>query len=175
MRDGAAETGTFDELRHLTRTSVVVDTARPLEPVTRGRGSTTPGSSTATRSSAVDAGELNHVLEQLVELDVRSMVASPPTLEELFLRHYDDGRRLRARGGTGAVRSPMNGFTGTSRLVRLALRRDRLTLPAWVLGMAGFLAATTAMFADSYADHPSSSCPTRAPSSRTPACGSSVS
>jgi len=48
----------------------------------------------------------------------------------------------------------MSGFTGTFRLARLALRRDRITLPAWILGMAGFLAATTAMFEDSYAKHP---------------------
>lgn len=48
----------------------------------------------------------------------------------------------------------MSGFTGTLRLVRLDLRRDRLTLPAWILGMAAFLAATTAMFEDSYAKHP---------------------
>jgi ABC-2 type transport system ATP-binding protein len=39
---------------------------------------------------SVDPGELNHVLEHLVELEVRSMVASPPTLEQLFLRHYDE-------------------------------------------------------------------------------------
>jgi ABC-2 type transport system permease protein len=48
----------------------------------------------------------------------------------------------------------MSGFAGTLRLVRLALRRDRVTLPAWVLGMTAFLTATTAMFADSYARHP---------------------
>ena len=48
----------------------------------------------------------------------------------------------------------MNGFTGTMRLARLALRRDRITLPAWILGMAAFLAATTAMFEDNYAEHP---------------------
>jgi ABC-2 type transport system permease protein len=48
----------------------------------------------------------------------------------------------------------MSGFTGTMRLVRLALRRDRVTLPAWILGMAAFVAATTAMFEDSYARHP---------------------
>jgi ABC-2 type transport system permease protein len=45
-------------------------------------------------------------------------------------------------------------FTGTTRLIRLALRRDRITLPAWILGMAVFLAATTAMFEDNYAQHP---------------------
>lgn len=48
----------------------------------------------------------------------------------------------------------MSGFTGTRRLVRLALRRDRITLPAWILGMAAFLSATTAMFEDNYAKHP---------------------
>lgn len=48
----------------------------------------------------------------------------------------------------------MSGFTGTVRLVRLALRRDRFVLPAWILGMAAFLAATTAMFDDSYTTHP---------------------
>ncbi|HEU4543921.1 MAG TPA: ABC transporter permease, partial [Jiangellaceae bacterium] len=48
----------------------------------------------------------------------------------------------------------MNGFTGTMRLIRLALRRDRITLPAWILGMAVFLAATTAMFQDQYSKHP---------------------
>ena len=40
---------------------------------------------------SVDSGELNHVLERLVALDVRTMTTSPPTLEELFMRHYDNG------------------------------------------------------------------------------------
>ena len=45
----------------------------------------------------------------------------------------------------------MTGFTGTVRLTRLALRRDRVVLPAWILGLSGFLAATTAMFVQSLA------------------------
>src|SRR6266545_3259204 len=44
----------------------------------------------------------------------------------------------------------MNGFTGTARMTRLALRRDRVSLPVWVLGLAGFLAATTALWVDQY-------------------------
>ena len=105
IREGrAAETGTFDELRHLTRTTVVVDTARPLEPVTRWPGVHDARVLDGHAEFSVDAGELNHVLEQLVALDVRSMVASPPTLEELFLRHYDDAAPG-ARDGTEAVRS----------------------------------------------------------------------
>ncbi|WP_107772798.1 ABC transporter permease [Nocardioides sediminis] len=42
-------------------------------------------------------------------------------------------------------------LTGTRRLVRLAARRDRWTLPGWWLGLGFFVAATTALFADSFA------------------------
>jgi ABC-2 type transport system ATP-binding protein len=38
------------------------------------------------------------VLAELVALDVRSLVSSPPTLEELFLRHYGDDIAGVARG-----------------------------------------------------------------------------
>jgi ABC-2 type transport system permease protein len=40
----------------------------------------------------------------------------------------------------------MNALAGTVRLTRLALRRDRFSLPAWVLALACFLAGTTAMW-----------------------------
>jgi ABC-2 type transport system ATP-binding protein len=86
----AAESGTFEELRHLTRTSVVVDTTRPLEPVTRWPGVHDARVQDGHAEFSVDPGELNHVLAHLVALEVRSMVTSPPTLEELFLRHYDE-------------------------------------------------------------------------------------
>jgi ABC-2 type transport system permease protein len=39
----------------------------------------------------------------------------------------------------------MNALTGTAALTRLAVRRDRINLPIWVLGLAGFTAATTAL------------------------------
>jgi ABC-2 type transport system permease protein len=44
----------------------------------------------------------------------------------------------------------MNALTGTPALIRLALRRDRFTLPAWILGLAGFTAGTTAMSAHGF-------------------------
>ena len=93
----AAETGTFDELRHLTRTSVVVETARPLGSVTTWSGVHDARVQDGHAQFSVDPGELNHVLEHLVELDVRSMVTSPPTLEELFMRHYGEDIAVPAR------------------------------------------------------------------------------
>ena len=86
----AAESGTFDELRHLTRTSVVVDTAGPVEPVLRWPGVHDARTHDRHAEFSVDPGELNQVLGQLVDLQVRSLVTSPPTLEELFLRHYGE-------------------------------------------------------------------------------------
>jgi ABC-2 type transport system permease protein len=44
-------------------------------------------------------------------------------------------------------------FAGTARLTRLAVRRDRYTFTAWWAGLGLFVAATTAMFADSLALH----------------------
>ncbi|HEX6075954.1 MAG TPA: ABC antibiotics transporter [Micromonosporaceae bacterium] len=42
----------------------------------------------------------------------------------------------------------MNALTGTAALMRLAVRRDRITLPAWMLGLAAFTAGTTALWVD---------------------------
>jgi ABC-2 type transport system ATP-binding protein len=86
----AAESGTFDELRHLTRTSVVVDTVEPPGPVTLRPGVHDARVHDCHAEFTVDPDELNNVLAYLVDLQVRSMVTSPPTLEELFRRHYGD-------------------------------------------------------------------------------------
>ena len=86
----AAESGTFDELRHLTRTSVVVDTAQPLESLARWPGVHDRRGHDRHAEFSVDPGQLNQVLERLVEFEVRSLITSPPTLEELFLRHYGE-------------------------------------------------------------------------------------
>jgi ABC-type multidrug transport system ATPase subunit len=86
----AAETGTFDQLRHLTRTSVVVQTARPVDGLGALPGVHDVSVDGSRTRFTVDAGELNAVLARLVDLDVRTLVSSPPTLEELFLRHYGE-------------------------------------------------------------------------------------
>jgi ABC-2 type transport system ATP-binding protein len=91
IRDGrTVESGTLAELRHLTRTSVSVETA---EPITGLDG--LPGVHDLTFHGThakleVDAEALEHVHRHLAHLGVRSLTSTPPTLEELFLRHYDD-------------------------------------------------------------------------------------
>jgi ABC-2 type transport system ATP-binding protein len=84
------ETGTLTELRHLTRTSISVETAQPIAGI-----DVLPGvhDAVVNRTHArfdVDAPHLDAVMRQLAALGVRSITSTPPTLEEMFLRHYGD-------------------------------------------------------------------------------------
>ena len=83
------ETGTLTELRHLTRTSISAE----LASAPNGLASM-PGVHDLTVDDhrvklQVDTAELDSVLRQLSALGVRSLTSQPPTLEELFLRHYE--------------------------------------------------------------------------------------
>ncbi|GGL16542.1 ABC transporter ATP-binding protein [Streptomyces flaveus] len=97
-----AESGTFDELRHLSRTTVVVETGKPISALDELAGVHDLSADHTRARFSVDPGELNQVLRNLVEFDVRTLTSSPPTLEELFLRHYgnDDGASADAGAGT---------------------------------------------------------------------------
>ncbi|MFI7519001.1 ABC transporter ATP-binding protein [Micromonospora globbae] len=91
IRQGrTVESGTLTELRHLTRTSVSVDTARPITGLAELPGVYDAVVSTTHATFAVDTADLNRVLEYLTRFDVRALASAPPSLEELFLRHYGD-------------------------------------------------------------------------------------
>ncbi|WP_327320276.1 ABC transporter ATP-binding protein [Streptomyces sp. NBC_01235] len=113
----AAESGTFDELRHLTRTTVTVKTAKPIDALGEVPGVhdlSGDRDHTSARFS-VDPGELGEVLRHLVALDVRALTSSPPTLEELFLRHYGDDIRVPDASDTEAGRSDAEAGLGSAR------------------------------------------------------------
>ena len=85
-----AERGTLDELRHLTRTSVIAVTKFPadsLADLAGVHGLEIDGNHVRFE---VDTDHLDVAVRRLGELAVRSLVSHPPTLEELFLRHYGD-------------------------------------------------------------------------------------
>jgi ABC-2 type transport system ATP-binding protein len=85
----AVESGTLAELRHLTRTSLTAELANPpagLSELSGVHGLQVDG--TRLRCQ-VDADALNEVLRRLTAAGVRGLVSQPPTLEELFLRHYE--------------------------------------------------------------------------------------
>ncbi|TDV51074.1 ABC transporter ATP-binding protein [Actinophytocola oryzae] len=83
------ETGTLAELRHLTRTSISADLAGPPEGL-----ADLPGVHDLVVDGShvrfdVDTKELDGALRRLTRTGVRSLTSQPPTLEELFLRHYE--------------------------------------------------------------------------------------
>jgi ABC-2 type transport system ATP-binding protein len=95
------ETGTLTELRHLTRTSISVETERPIDGLTTLPGVHDPDVDGRRARFDVDTARLDEALRYLTGLGVRSLTSQPPTLEELFLRHYGD-ELAELEGGTRA-------------------------------------------------------------------------
>ena len=90
IRNGrTVETGTLAELRHLTRTSITAELASPLSGVDTMTGVHDYSAQGNKVQFEVDTAELDAVLRKLTEFGVRSLVSQPPTLEQLFLRHYE--------------------------------------------------------------------------------------
>jgi ABC-2 type transport system ATP-binding protein len=90
-RGRIVERGTLEELRHLTRTTVVAETDRPADALVG-----LPGVHELERDGSqvrfdADAAHLDAVMRALADLGIRSLRSHPPTLEQLFLRHYDEG------------------------------------------------------------------------------------
>ncbi|BCB92036.1 ABC transporter ATP-binding protein [Phytohabitans suffuscus] len=84
------ESGTLSQLRHLTRTSISVETARPLAGIDALAGVHDLVVDDHHARFDVDTAELDEVVRALAPLGVRSLTSTPPTLEEMFLRHYGD-------------------------------------------------------------------------------------
>lgn len=91
IRKGVAvESGTLAELRHLTRTSIDAELAAPPDGLATLPGVHDMQIDGTTIKFEVDTPQLDAALRRLAEIGVRSLISRPPTLEELFLRHYKD-------------------------------------------------------------------------------------
>jgi ABC-2 type transport system ATP-binding protein len=89
IRSGrTVETGALADLRHLTRTAIDAELAGP-PPALAGVAGVHDLDVTGDRVRCqVDSEAMDEVLRLLTTAGVRSLVSRPPTLEELFLRHY---------------------------------------------------------------------------------------
>ena len=87
------ETGTLEALRHLTRIEVSFS-AGPTDAQLASIPSAGDLETTGGRVNfTVENAELAAVLPVLGQLAVQGLVIAPPSLEELFLRHYGDSAR----------------------------------------------------------------------------------
>jgi len=88
------ETGTLADLRHLTRTSIAAELSGHASGLADLAGVhdlvADPAQDGGSRVRCeVDSDRLEDVLRLLVQAGVKTLTSQPPTLEELFLRHYE--------------------------------------------------------------------------------------
>ena len=90
IRDGKlVETGTLDDLRHLTRYHMDIVTKRDPEGLERVKGIHNISLAQNNISFEVDTEELDTVIRYICQFGIQKMESAPPSLEELFMRHYD--------------------------------------------------------------------------------------
>ncbi|HET9259232.1 MAG TPA: ABC transporter ATP-binding protein [Acidimicrobiia bacterium] len=85
------ESGSLEQLRHLTRTTVEAELASDPSAVANLPGVHAVEIHDHRISAEVDTGSMEQFVNGIAPLGVRSLVSHPPTLEELFMRHYEDG------------------------------------------------------------------------------------
>ena len=91
IRNGEiVETGTLEQMRHLTRTVIKVQTAEPTPELSTLIGvHNVVMENNGSQTLAVDSDHLDAVMDYLSKKQILSIQATPPTLEDLFLRYYD--------------------------------------------------------------------------------------
>ena len=90
----AVQSGTLDDLRTTTRTSIAITTDRPADGLHAFEGVHALRTDGTSLRFEVDSNALDAVMSYLVPFGVVSLVSQPPTLEELFLRQYGDDLRV---------------------------------------------------------------------------------
>jgi ABC-2 type transport system ATP-binding protein len=84
------ETGSLSDLRHLTRTSISVETVEPAGDLATLTGIHDLDVADHRATFDVDTANLDAAVRHLTRFGIRSLTSQPPTLEELFLRHYGE-------------------------------------------------------------------------------------
>ncbi|WP_336865058.1 ABC transporter ATP-binding protein [Peribacillus frigoritolerans] len=97
------ETGTLDELRHLTRTSLLVETKQPIPALGNVNGVRDIVMKDQALSFQVDTDELDNVMKYISQFGIVKLESAPPTLEDLFMSHYEGVRKTLDSGAGGAL------------------------------------------------------------------------
>lgn len=82
------ESGSLDQLRHLSRTAITAELIGDPGDLSALPGVEDVELDGSTLRCQVDADNLGELIRVLGAAGVRSLTSAPPTLEELFLRHY---------------------------------------------------------------------------------------
>lgn len=83
------ETGSLDQMKHLTRTAINVTTNDILKDLNKIPGVHDVVHNKNQYCFSVDADAINNIIAELSRIKVSSFTAEPPSLEDLFMRHYE--------------------------------------------------------------------------------------
>ncbi|WP_077324181.1 ABC transporter ATP-binding protein [Virgibacillus siamensis] len=83
------ESGSLSDLRHLTRTNLLVETKEPLHSLETMHGVHDVEAKEHALSFQVDTEKLDKVMKHISQFGVVKLESAPPTLEDLFMRHYE--------------------------------------------------------------------------------------
>lgn len=87
------ESGALFELRHLTRTTVSVTTELKAKGFSELPGIYDLSQDGRKYRFSADAHAMTEILRFLLPLGIKALTVEPPSLEELFMRHYGDDLR----------------------------------------------------------------------------------
>jgi len=89
IREGElVEVGTLDELRHLTRYAMQVMTEKPIENLENLDAVHDISVENEMTRFSVDTDKMGLVIDHLNKFGIKKLDSTPPSLEELFMKHY---------------------------------------------------------------------------------------
>jgi ABC-2 type transport system ATP-binding protein len=84
------DSGTLDDLRHLTRVTMRIETDRPVEGLEGSKGVHNIAEHMGGLTFMVDSGQVGRVTELIAKFGVKRFESMPPSLEDVFMLHYQD-------------------------------------------------------------------------------------
>ena len=129
------ESGSLQELRHLTRIRVRVETAQAIPNLREVTGVHDVEEFEGGAAFQVDSDRLGEVIKHISNFEIIALESAPPTLEDLFMHHY--------QGRGEKVNREL--FTNTRILAGHIWRRERIQIPVWILAVVGLSVAVAAM------------------------------
>ncbi|GAB3796254.1 ABC transporter ATP-binding protein [Virgibacillus kimchii] len=99
IREGKMiESGSLDEMRHLTRTHILVDTKEAIPSLGSLKGVHDLENTDQGLSLQVDTEEMDAVMRHISQYGILKLESAPPALEDLFMRHYEHKEEAGAGG-----------------------------------------------------------------------------
>ena len=100
IREGKIiEQGTLDELRHLTRSRVTLQTKEKVTGLSEMKGIHQLEEKDGEYTFQVDSEEMDAVMRHISRSGIVKLECMPPTLEDLFIRYYGKHEKAEAPGG----------------------------------------------------------------------------